>query len=137
MIARFLKDRSGASAVEFALIAPVFAAVVTAGWGLWQGQEGIEHAKTALHAGAEYYDTAGNNDTTAQTLVQNAWPSKPADARVTTARACYCNGTVIDCSTPCGIGQKRTVFVTLAVAWTGQGAFANQPQSLQEVLRVL
>ena len=136
MIGRFLKDRSGASAVEFALIAPVLAAVVTAGWSLWWGQSAIEQAKTGLHAGAEYYDSGGTSDSTAQSLVSGAWPSKPASGQVTTARACYCNGSVVDCSTACTAGQTRTVYVTLQVAWTGQGAFAGQQQSQQEVLRV-
>jgi Flp pilus assembly protein TadG len=136
MIRRFLKDRSGASAVEFALIAPVLVAIVTAGWSLWWGQTAIEQAKTGLHAGAEYYDTGGTSDSTAQTLVSNNWPNKPAGAQVSAVRACYCNGVSTDCSTTCVAGQTKTVYVTLAVSWTGQGYFANQNQSQQEVLRV-
>jgi Flp pilus assembly protein TadG len=136
MIRRFLEDRSGASAVEFALIAPVLAAVVTAGWSLWWGQAPMETAKTALHAGAEYYDTGGTTDATATSLVNQAWSPKPSDGSVSSNRVCYCNGTATNCSTACPTGQTKTIYVTLSVAWTGQGAFAGMHQTEQEILRV-
>lgn len=136
MIRRFLEDRSGAPAVEFALIAPILAGIVVVGWNLWWGQTSMQQAKTALRAGAEYYDAGGLDDSAATTVVRNAWSPLPADAAVSSTRACYCNGVTISCGTICPAGQVRTIYVTLSTTWTGKGAFANQSQSQQEVLRV-
>jgi Flp pilus assembly protein TadG len=140
MIARFLKRfawaRSGSAAVEFALIAPILATITTVGWSMWWGQTAIEQAKTALRAGAEYYNAGGTSDNTATLVVLSAWQPKPSNPQVTANRACYCNGVTISCATACAVGQQRTIYVTLGMSWTGQGAFANQTQTQQEVLRV-
>lgn len=136
MFVRLIRNRSGASAVEFALVAPILAVVVAVGWNVWQGEAGLERAKTALRAGAEYYTAAGTSDATAQTIALNAWAQAPANASVTAARACYCNGVLTGCTTPCTIGQQRTVYVTLTASGTGQGVFAGQTQTQQETVRV-
>lgn len=136
MLVRFLRNRSGASAVEFALIAPILAGILAMGWGVWQGEAAVERAKTALRAGAEYYTAAGTSDATAQSIALNAWAQAPANASVTAARACYCNGVVTGCTTPCTVGQQRTVYVTLTATAAGQGVFSGHTQSQQEVVRV-
>jgi Flp pilus assembly protein TadG len=136
MFRRFRKDRSGIAAVEFAFIAPIIVAVIAMGWNVWQAEAALEQARTAVRAGAEYYTAGGTTDATAQTVALNAWAAAPANARVTAARACYCNGTIIDCSIPCTPGQQRTVYVTLTASGTGQGVFASRLLSQQEIIRV-
>lgn len=136
MIRSLFKDRSGASAVEFAFIAPILAGVIALGWNVWQGERGVEQAKTALRAGALYYTAGGGADSAAQSIVMSAWSSPPADASVSAARNCYCAGVVTSCSSPCGVGQTRSVYVTLSVSGSGQGVFASQNVSQQEIVRV-
>lgn len=136
MVRALFKNRSGVSAVEFAFVAPILAAVIALGWNVWQGESGVEQAKTALRAGALYYTAGGGSDSAAQTVVMNAWSSAPANASVSTLRSCYCAGVVTSCTAPCGVGQTRSVFVTLAVSGSGQGVFAAKTLSQQEVVRV-
>lgn len=137
MLRALFKDRSGVSAVEFALVAPILAAVVALGWNTWQGERAVEQAKTALRAGAMYYTAGGGVDSTAQSIMMNAWSSAPANARTSVVRSCYCAGVVTDCSQPCSLGQVRTDYVTLSVSGSGQGVFGAQTLSQQEVVRVL
>lgn len=137
MLRSLFKDRSGATAVEFAIVAPIFAAVVALGWNTWQGERGVEQAKTALRAGASYYTAGGGSESVAQGIVMNAWSSAPANATASAVRSCYCAGVVTDCSLPCSQGQVRTDYVTLKVSGSGQGVFGAQTISQQEVVRVL
>jgi Flp pilus assembly protein TadG len=136
MFRALFKDRSGASAVEFAFVAPILAAVVALGWSTWQGERGVEQAKTGLRAGALYYTAGGTVDSVAQAVVMNAWSSAPANATASAVRSCYCAGVVTDCTLPCGVGQVRTVYVTLSASGSGQGVFGDQTLSQQEVVRV-
>lgn len=136
MFRRFSRDRSGIAAVEFALVAPIFAVILVMGWSVWQGEVGAEQAKTALRAGAQYYTAGGSTDSAAQTIAQNAWTSAPSNASVTTSRACYCAGAAANCSGTCSTGQQRTVYVTLTATGNGQGMLANQLQTQTETIRV-
>ena len=136
MFLRFIRDRSGVAAVEFAFVAPIVAVIVATGWSVWQGETGIQHAKTALRAGAGYYTAGGWTDAAAQSIAQNAWQSAPSDASVTVSRACYCAGSLANCSGSCTSGQPRTVYVTLTATGTGQGIFASKVQTQQETVRV-
>jgi Flp pilus assembly protein TadG len=136
MLVRFARNRSGASAVEFAMIAPILAGIIAMGWSVWQGEAGAEHAKTALRAGSEYYTAGGTSDATAQSVALNAWASPPPNASVTASRACYCAGSAVSCTTACSVGQQRTVYVTLTASGSGQGVFGGQTQTQQEVVRV-
>jgi Flp pilus assembly protein TadG len=141
MFRTFFKDRSGATAVEFALVAPVLVAVIAIGWSVWQGEQGVEQAKTALHAGALYYAAGGETESVAQTVVMNAWSSAPKHATASAVRTCYCDTTVISCSLQCAVaapglpGQVRSEYVTLSVSGSGQGVFGGQTLNQQEVVR--
>jgi Flp pilus assembly protein TadG len=136
MFRTLFKDRSGVSAVEFAMIAPILAAGVALGWNVWQGERGVEQAKTALRAGALYYTAGGSVDSTAQSITMTAWSSAPANASVSTARSCYCGGVITDCTQPCSTGQVRSIYVTLSVSGSGRGVFAARTLSQQETVRV-
>lgn len=136
MFRALFNDRSGTSAVEFAFVAPILAALIALGWNTWQGERGVEQAKTALRAGALYYTSGGDVDASAKSIVMNAWSSAPANASVSALRSCYCSGVVTDCTQPCGVGLTRSVYVTLAVSGSGQGVFGSQTMSQQEVVRV-
>jgi Flp pilus assembly protein TadG len=136
MFRALFKDRSGVSAVEFALVAPILAGVIALGWNVWQGEQSVEQAKTALRAGAMYYTSGGDTDLIAQAVVKSAWSSAPTNASVGIARACYCSGSATDCTVGCASGQTRTAYVTISVSGTGQGVFGAKTISQQEVVRV-
>ena len=136
MFRRLSRDKSGAAAVELALLAPILGFIAVLGWSVWQGELGVEQTKTALRAGAEYYTAGVGTDATAQSVALNAWRSPPSNASVTAARACYCAGATANCSGMCTAGQPRTVYVTLTATGNGQGVFANQVQTQSEVVRV-
>jgi Flp pilus assembly protein TadG len=108
----FFRNKDGAAAVEFGLIAPILATVLV-GVGTY-GLEIIAYSKMreAVSTGAQYALTTSENTTDISTIVNAAWDDKPASgATVSVTQRCVCAGVTNDCSTACANGdypQKMT-----------------------------
>ncbi len=117
---RLLRDRSGASAVEFAALAPVLAFVALGmidGWSLASASLGM-HA--AVQAGAKYLIQGGSSADNADAVATAAWSSAPANADVTVGKACTCSGTAVSCTGLCAGNSSppQTVFtITASGSW--------------------
>jgi Flp pilus assembly protein TadG len=127
---KYLKRRDGASAVEFAILAPVLAILTVYGFDAWQLINSKEDMHAAINASAHYYMGGGGDDPTAQTIGVNGWPNTPSDARITISRACTCAGGSSDCSTVCAATQQAPetrVTIQATHSWNGL-----HPASLSE-----
>lgn len=98
---RFAADESGASAIEFGLLAPVLAVFIALGVQLWAMGGTLMNMRSAVDAGARYYLAGGSNDSAARTVALSAWRGAPADGAVTLTRSCSCAGGAADCSSLC------------------------------------
>jgi Flp pilus assembly protein TadG len=132
----FLQDASGASAVEFAIIVPVLAAVVAGGFDLWQMINRKQDMHAAVAAGVHYYMAGGADDPTGQSISLSSWSHKPSDGTVSIARACICGGVAASCTVVCAATQQAPevrVTVSANSQWTGM-----RPATLteSEVVRV-
>lgn len=107
-IRRFSSDDRGASAVEFAMIAPVMVIMLT---GL------LDYALAALHrmelesaarSGAQYAMIDSSDTSVIETTVQNSTNLDVADMTVTITEFCECSdGSSVDCSGTCVSGDVR------------------------------
>jgi Flp pilus assembly protein TadG len=95
------RDRSGASAIEFALLAPVIAVFIAVGTQFWAMNGAVTNMRSAVDAGARYYLAGGSSDAIAQSLALNAWRNPPSGGAITATRACSCAGGAADCNTLC------------------------------------
>lgn len=136
-LADFLRDRGGASAVEFALIVPILLGAAIMTYDLWLGSRGVLAMRAGVEAGAQYIRGGGANDATAKAIALASWKGKPADANVTVSRACKCGTAASVCTGLCSATQTPPqVFVTLKASGKGEGVFLNQALEDEQVVRV-
>ena len=113
-----ITNRSGASAVEFAVLAPVLAFVslgMIDGWSLANASLGM-HA--AVQAGAKYLVQGGSSADSVQAVAAAAWTSAPADASVTVSKACTCSGAAVACGGLCA-GNASVPQTTYTISASG------------------
>jgi Flp pilus assembly protein TadG len=118
----FLKNRGGASAVEFAIITPILAGLLISGWDAWLEINRKQDMHAAVNAGAHYYMGGGTDDPTGQSISVSGWPNRPADGEISIARACTCAGGASSCTTVCAATQQAPeirVTLTAQTQWNG------------------
>ncbi|CAN7486038.1 pilus assembly protein [Mesorhizobium amorphae] len=139
---RFRKNRSGAAAVEFALVLPV---LCTALFGIADGWSYVT-SSLAMRAGVK---TAANlvmagatDDSAIQAAAVASWEKKPDDAAVTVTRSYKCGTTVVTSTTTCAGPKVSSVFVQIQASGTWVPPFTfgvfpgNSAISHQQVVRV-
>lgn len=119
---QFLGNKGGASAIEFAILAPVLAGLVIYGFDTWTLINRKQDMHAAVNAAAHYYMGGGADDPTAQSIGLNGWPNTPSDAQMSIARACSCAGVASSCSTVCSATQQAPeihISLTATTQWNG------------------
>jgi Flp pilus assembly protein TadG len=122
LLRKFLRHSSGASALEFAIIAPILAGLVVYGFDAWELINRKQDMHAAINATAHYYMGGGGDDPTAQAIGMSGWPNTPADAKITLSSACICGGAAWDCNTVCTTTQQAPeihVTITATDQWNG------------------
>jgi Flp pilus assembly protein TadG len=122
ILRKYLRNRGGASALEFAIIAPILAGLTVYGFDAWELINRKQDMHAAINATAHYYMGGGGDDPTAQSIGMSGWPNTPADAAIKISKACLCGGAAWDCSTVCtSTNQAPELLVTITATdqWTG------------------
>jgi len=109
--------RKGASAIELALLSPLFLLLLVGVFDFGMAIIGKMQLNNAATAGAQYAILDDRDADGLQQAVVSA-TSLGGDFSVATARVCEClDGRVVTCSNPdsCGIGVRRRQFIEVAV----------------------
>jgi len=133
---KFLTDRRGLAAMEFALITPLLVTLVVFGADGWLSTSQLNDMRSALQSGARYYQLGGSDDTVAHTVAMNAWVHAPADAAAVVARSCACGSTAIACTALCAGSNPPNVYIGLTTTGTFTGLMHSRVLSQSETLRV-
>ncbi|MGE5500391.1 MAG: TadE/TadG family type IV pilus assembly protein [Ignavibacteriales bacterium] len=132
---RFFKDKSGAAAVEFGLVAPVLVTLLV-GIGTY-GLEIIAYSKMreAVSAGAQYALTTSDTTSDISAVVSAAWDDKPSGATVSVSQQCVCAGVSNDCSTACANGDypQRITTITTTQNYSELGGHTKTLTASQQV----
>lgn len=121
LAARLFRCRKGATAVEFAVAAPILLAalVVLADFGLAVNEK--MRLESAAQAGALYgYKDSGDLAAVAQ-AVRDGAGLDAAKVAVSATKTCGCaDGTAVACDAACGDGSARRSYVNVTVTetWT-------------------
>ena len=122
MVSSFIRNRKGASATEFAVIAPVLAFMALGmidGWSLARTSLDMQ---AAIPAGASYVlTTGGGTESTIEQVAMSAWVSAPMDGDIVVTKACTCAGAAASCSGTCPVSLKppvTTYTITATGTWT-------------------
>jgi Flp pilus assembly protein TadG len=123
-LARRLRlERTGAAAVELALVAPMLVGIVLPMVDLAMGAYNKMRVQDAAEAGAQYALASGYNATSVASAAQNA-TVLGTGVTVTSQSACYCivNGaipnTTSTCGAACSDGSTAGTYVTVATQST-------------------
>ena len=127
MLRRMLADRNGASATEFAVIAPVLAFLllgIVDGWSLATSTLG---ARAAVEAAATYFIGGGADPATAQLIAQSSWNNPPPDASVAVSESCACSGAASGCGGICAAtSMPPAAYMHIAATGTWTAPFSVQ-----------
>lgn len=119
---RSVRDRSGLSGIEFAMIAPILAAmfIVTADIGL--GVYTKMEVEAAVQAGAEYASLNGFNNTAITSAVTNATPVSGLTVTPAPNQFCGCPSATgvatATCGSTCSSGEAAGSYVNVGAQAT-------------------
>ncbi|MDX8483214.1 pilus assembly protein [Mesorhizobium sp. VK24D] len=139
---RFRKNRSGAAAVEFALVLPV---LCTALFGIADGWSYVTSSlnmRAGVKTAANLVLAGSSDDSATQAAALAGWDNKPTDAAVTVSRTYKCGTTVVDEATLCAGPKLNSIYVQIQASgtWVPPFTFGSFPNNSaighQQVVRV-
>lgn len=134
---RFVRNRDGAAAVEFGLIAPIVAAVLVGVTSMGGMIIAYNKMSQAVSAGAQYAMTASADDTAAiEDVVEMSWEGMPAGGDVTVTQVCLCGTVSSECNTICeadGDYPEKATTITATRSYSAFGSGTRTLTSRQEV----
>jgi Flp pilus assembly protein TadG len=136
MTRTFLSDRRGNAAVEFALVAPILAALFLTSYGIWEASARGRDMSSALDAGAADYMNGGADDAAAKLILQSAWQNKPTDASVDLTRNCMCQTVPLACTSLCADNSAPADYVDMKLGATDPDALRSPQILTHRVIRV-
>lgn len=133
---RFAGERRGASVVEFALIAPVLAALL-----LGVAEVGhITYQRTDMHgalrSGGQYVLNGGRDLEVAREIVIRSWSSMPEDALIEATRFCLCGDEEHACSSPCDDDSVPEAYISLRAQATLGGVVVDYGETAHDSIRI-
>jgi len=133
---RFLRDKRGVSAIEFALLAPFLLVsllgVVDLGHTVYQRAD----MEAALRSGIQYFMNGGDDLTRAEQVVNASWTTQPDGVTVTAERFCMCGGVVHACSALCDDATYPLSFNRIRATATFPGILTQDSYDTEQSVRV-
>ncbi|TGY89032.1 pilus assembly protein [Marinicauda algicola] len=132
----FLAERRANAAIEFALIAPVLAAMLI---GLVDfGRMTFERSDmlAAARSGSQYFMAGGTDTARAQTIIESAWTHMPASAVVNVHRLCECAGAAAQCYQPCADGSVPVSYAVIELSAELDGVFVDYSNAASDKVRI-
>jgi Flp pilus assembly protein TadG len=124
MLKRLLRDRRGASATEFAVIAPVLGLMALGMIDGWSLATSALNMHTGVQAGAKFLLQGGGAESDVEAVTLAGWAYKPGDADVNVTKACTCAGAAALCTGLCVATNKPTeVVYTISATGTWNAPF--------------
>ncbi len=132
---RCLNDRRGVAAVEFALIAPVLAAVVAGIAMVSPFLAANNGMHDAITAGSRYVMAGGTSPAAIQSVTQSAWSGYKSSDSVTVTQYCSCAGVQGACTTLCADGTVPQGYTVIATSLPYTGLLGSQTVTAQQTVR--
>jgi hypothetical protein len=129
-------DRHGTSAVEFALVGPIFVVAIIPLADVAEFAVGVSEMQTAVRSSIQYAMNGGSDMSLAQTQGMTAWPNKPAGGALNAVRACFCSGLSNACNTSCANGDPPEEYVTVTALATFTGHTFSTQKTISQKVRI-
>ncbi len=135
-IGRFLRGRSGTSAVEFALVSPILIAILIPLSDLGSMMTSVDNMETAVRASTQYALKGGTDMTVARNEGIQAWTAKPSGGTLSAQQFCKCGTTSNVCTTPCPDGSYPLDYVAVTATATLGGTVLSENKTVTQTVRV-
>jgi Flp pilus assembly protein TadG len=133
---RWFKDRSGAGAVEFALIAPLLGLVMVAAADIAHITFERSDMLGAVRSGSQYFMAGGTNTERATTIVETSWSNMPQNAVVAVNRICECGGVTASCNLLCPDQSVPIAYAVIEIEADVDGIFVDYYSRASDKVRV-
>ncbi len=133
---RFLRDRSGSSAVEFAAIMPVLALGTVGVSDLSSIGTQSSDMQGAVRASIQYVMNGGTSMDIAKTQGSQAWAHIPSGGTITVTISYFCGVVAGTANTLCADGTVPTAYVTAMATATLGGDMLHWAKTVVEKVRV-
>ena len=133
---RILRDKTGVSAVEFALIAPVLGFLVVAGYDAVNFAGAFTSMQRAERSGIQYFMNGGTSMDVVKSIITTSWRNPPSNSTVNASEVCKCGATVTTCGSNGACLTTYTANMTVTASATVQGFLMSIPESKSETVRV-
>jgi Flp pilus assembly protein TadG len=132
---RTIRDRSGIAAVEFAMVAPVLAAIFVGIAGVAPFVQINNNMHDALTAGSRYVMAGGTDPSAIQSVTISAWPGHVAADTVSVNQYCTCADLQGSCTALCTDGTVPKGYTTIQMSSAYSGALGQQTLTAQQTVR--
>jgi Flp pilus assembly pilin Flp len=133
---RFARDRRGASAVEFALVAPLLAVTLLSIAEIGQVIYQRTDMHGALRTGGQYVLNGGRDLEVAEEIVMRSWNSRPEDGVAEATRFCLCEQVEHACSAPCSDDSVPEAYITISAHGTLGGVVVAVGEDANDAIRI-
>ena len=133
---RFGIDRSGAGAVEFALIAPLLGMVMVAAADIAHIAFERSDMLGAVRSGSQYFMAGGTDTDRAKIIIQTSWSSMPENAVINVNRVCECGGATASCNVLCPDTTVPIAYAVIDLEADSDGIFVNYYNTASDQVRV-
>jgi len=133
---KFVSDRRGTAAVEFAMNVPVLAAIIIPLIDVSSLAVGVSEMQTAARSTIQYAMNGGTDMSLAQNHGMAVWANRPANGTFSAVMACLCSGSANACDTPCPDGTPPQSYVTVSASATFTGNVFSSHRDVTAKVRV-
>ncbi len=133
---RWWKDRSGAGAVEFALIAPMLGATMVAAADVAHIAFERSDMLGAVRSGSQYFMAGGTNTDRAKIIIETSWSTMPENAVVRVNRTCECGGVTASCNLLCPDISVPIAYAEIEIEADIDGIFVDYYNRASDKVRV-
>lgn len=135
ILARWLGDKSGAAAVEMALVAPLLATIV-AGIATYAPQLAVVHAmRDGVSTAAQYVMTGGTDPNAIQSVASSAWTGKQISDSVAVSQWCTCLGVTSSCNTLCSDSSVPLGWTQISASTIYASPLGNKTFTATQLIR--
>jgi Flp pilus assembly protein TadG len=132
----FASDQRGGTAVEFALVAPIFAlALAIIGDGATLVLRYYD-MRAAVSSAAQYVMLGGSSTSAISAVATSAWTIHPQGGSIIVSNACLCGATTSACNVLCADQSVPKSYTTIRASSQFTGSLISQSLSAQQVVRV-